>query len=108
MIGAGGRDSPIPNTPALQGGSLSVQLVGLESQPSSALIFAIAGVATGAVALGMYSGAWVSRSNYDNALANGEPNDVRQRTYDWTNGLSTGAVVGALASAGLFTVHVVR
>lgn len=67
-----------------------------------------AGVGTGVVAGGLYAGAWASRSRYDTLLLASDNNDARRSSYNLTNGLSVASVVGAVASAGLLTVHVTR
>jgi len=70
--------------------------------------FLVAGIASGAVAIGMYGGAWATRARYQDLVATDGPNVSRQLNHDWTNALSVGSVIGAVAGAGLLTVHVVR
>jgi hypothetical protein len=69
----------------------------------------VAGLVSGGLAAGMYGSAWVTRDRYLELLDTNDPdNDARQLNHDWTNALSIGSVVGAVAGAGLLTVHVVR
>lgn len=68
----------------------------------------VAGIGSAVVAGGLYAGAWTSRARYQDLIATDGPNEMRQQSHDTTNALSIGAVVGAVASAGLLTVHITR
>jgi hypothetical protein len=68
----------------------------------------VAGLASAAVGGGLYAGAWASNSRYQSLVDNGGSNEARQSSHDLTNALSIGSVVGAVAGAGLLTVHFAR
>lgn len=87
-----------PDTPVWEGGARA-------SASSAKRSTRWAALGVGALAGGLYAGAWVSRARYDD-LAGGPEQDVLP-AYRTTNALAAGSVGAALASAGLIGVSFV-